>query len=135
PPDAEANLILSLRSAVPRHSAPFRAIPRRSAPFQDPPHPRLDEAPPRRCVHADFQSADFRRKMGYDLPPWKEPAPLNNLVKVLIVDDEASQRSGLAAMVSAWGMTPETASDGNEALLKLNDFEADVILTDLNMPG
>src|SRR5437868_9429702 len=73
--------------------------------------------------------------MGYDLPPWKEPAPLNNLVKVLIVDDEASQRSGLAAMVSAWGMTPETASDGNEALLKLNDFEADVILTDLNMPG
>ena len=73
--------------------------------------------------------------MGYDLPPWKEPAPLNQHVKVLIVDDEASQRSGLAAMVSAWGMTPETASDGNEALLKLNDFEADVILTDLNMPG
>ncbi len=53
----------------------------------------------------------------------------------MIVDDEASQRSGLAAMVSAWGMTPETASEGNEALLKLNTFPADVILTDLNMPG
>jgi DNA-binding NtrC family response regulator len=53
----------------------------------------------------------------------------------LIVDDEASQRSGLAAMVSAWGMTPETASDGGEALVKLNNFAADVILTDLNMPG
>jgi len=51
------------------------------------------------------------------------------------VDDEASQRSGLAAMVSAWGMSPQTASDGNEALLKLNDFPADVIITDLNMPG
>jgi DNA-binding NtrC family response regulator len=38
-------------------------------------------------------------------------------------------------MVSAWGMTPETAGDGNEALLKLNNFPADVILTDLNMPG
>src|SRR5215468_4815338 len=38
-------------------------------------------------------------------------------------------------MVSAWGMTPETAGDGNEALLKLNNFAADVILTDLNMPG
>jgi len=50
------------------------------------------------------------------------------------VDDEASQRSGLAAMVSAWGMIPETAGDGNEALAKLADFPADVILTDLNMP-
>src|SRR5215831_6077877 len=41
----------------------------------------------------------------------------------------------MAAMVSAWGMSPETAADGNEALLKLNSFAADVILTDLNMPG
>jgi len=38
-------------------------------------------------------------------------------------------------MVSAWGMMPQTAGDGSEALLKLNDFPADVILTDLNMPG
>ncbi len=38
-------------------------------------------------------------------------------------------------MVSAWGMTPETASDGNDALLKLSEFAADVIITDLNMPG
>jgi DNA-binding NtrC family response regulator len=60
---------------------------------------------------------------------------LNQSLKVLIVDDEASQRSGLAAMVSAWGMTSETASDGNDALLKLNAFPADVIITDLNMPG
>ena len=38
-------------------------------------------------------------------------------------------------MVSAWGMIAETASEGNEALLKLSQFAADVILTDLNMPG
>jgi len=56
-------------------------------------------------------------------------------IRVLIADDEASQRSGLAALVSAWGMVAETAGDGNEALLKLADFPADVILTDLNMPG
>jgi DNA-binding NtrC family response regulator len=56
-------------------------------------------------------------------------------VKVLIVDDEANQRSGLAAMVAEWGMTPETAANGNEALEKLAVFPADVILTDLNMPG
>jgi DNA-binding NtrC family response regulator len=60
---------------------------------------------------------------------------LNQRLKVLIVDDESSQRTGLAAMVSAWGMTPETSADGNEALQKLNEFPADVILTDLNMPG
>ncbi len=41
----------------------------------------------------------------------------------------------MAAMVSAWGMTPETAGEGNEALLKLASFPADVIITDLNMPG
>jgi len=68
-------------------------------------------------------------------PLRKELSSLNQPIKVLIVDDEASQRSGLAAMVSAWGMTPETAGDGNEALLKLADFPADVIVTDLNMPG
>ena len=61
--------------------------------------------------------------------------PPNAQIKVLIVDDEASQRSGLAAMVSAWGMTARTASDGQDALVKLSDFPADVIVTDLNMPG
>jgi len=56
-------------------------------------------------------------------------------LKVLIVDDEPAQRSGLAAMVAAWGMTPETAADGNDALEALSRETADVILTDLNMPG
>src|SRR3984893_1557713 len=73
--------------------------------------------------------------MDCDAPAWKETVPLNQPIKVLIVDDEASQRSGLAAMVSAWGMMPETAGDGNEALVKLAKFPADVIVTDLNMPN
>ena len=68
--------------------------------------------------------------MGMNLPG-KDPPN----VKVLIVDDEANQRSGLAAMVAEWGMTPATAANGNEALEKLAEFPADVILTDLNMPG
>ena len=57
------------------------------------------------------------------------------LLRVLIVDDEPSQRSGLAAMVSAWGMTAETAAEGNAALEALSHNPADVILTDLSMPG
>ena len=67
--------------------------------------------------------------------PYQEGSRVNRPINVLIVDDEASQRSGMAALVSAWGMRPATASDGNEALLKLQEFAADVILTDLNMPG
>ncbi len=38
-------------------------------------------------------------------------------------------------MVKAWGMQAETASDGREALEKLDNFAADVIVTDMNMPG
>ncbi|HZT30424.1 MAG TPA: sigma-54 dependent transcriptional regulator [Bryobacteraceae bacterium] len=56
-------------------------------------------------------------------------------MRVLIVEDDYSQRTGLFQMVSAWGMTAETAAEGNEALGKLEQFPADVILTDLNMPG
>src|SRR5665213_2116238 len=56
-------------------------------------------------------------------------------MNVLIVDDESSQRTGLAGMVKAWGMQAETASDGHEALAKLSEFDADVIVTDMNMPG
>ena len=78
--------------------------------------------------HTDL--AAWALKNGYEIPP-EGPSR----VKVLIVDDEASQRSGLAAMVSAWNMTPEIAADGEEALAKLAEFPADVILTDLNMPG
>jgi DNA-binding NtrC family response regulator len=56
-------------------------------------------------------------------------------LRVLIVDDEPSQRNGLAAMVTAWGMNAATASDGNDALQALSRESADVILTDLSMPG
>ncbi len=57
-----------------------------------------------------------------------------NKLKVLIVDDESTQRTGLAGMVKAWGMIAETASDGRDALDKLETYDADVIVTDLSMP-
>jgi DNA-binding NtrC family response regulator len=55
-------------------------------------------------------------------------------INVLIVDDEESQRTPLAAMISAWGFNVATASDGQEALDKLASFPANVIVTDLMMP-
>ncbi|HKW97276.1 MAG TPA: sigma-54 dependent transcriptional regulator [Bryobacteraceae bacterium] len=60
---------------------------------------------------------------------------VEKLLKVLIVDDEVSQRTGLAGMVDAWGMAADTASEGAEALEKVASFSPDVIVTDLNMPG
>ena len=59
---------------------------------------------------------------------------MDRILNILIVDDESSQRTGLAGMVKAWGMNAETASDGADALEKLEKFQADVIVTDLNMP-
>ncbi|MCL5746436.1 MAG: response regulator, partial [Acidobacteria bacterium] len=54
--------------------------------------------------------------------------------RVLVVDDEESQRSGLASMVASWGFQAETAADGQEALDKLVTFPAHVLVTDLMMP-
>jgi len=54
--------------------------------------------------------------------------------RVLVVDDEESQRTALARMIGLWGYAVETAADGQEALDKLAAFPAHVIVTDLNMP-
>jgi DNA-binding NtrC family response regulator len=58
----------------------------------------------------------------------------NNRARVLVVDDEVNQRTALASVLQRWGYQVETAQHGLEALARLKDFEADVVLTDLNMP-
>ena len=60
--------------------------------------------------------------------------PYLGRISVLVVDDESSQREDLSGMLRAWGMATETASDGSEALAKLDTADFDVIVTDLNMP-
>src|SRR5579883_1915048 len=62
-------------------------------------------------------------------PTHTAPAP-----RVLIVDDEESQRTALATMVGAWGYTAETARDGQEALDKMETMSVQVLVTDLMMP-
>jgi DNA-binding NtrC family response regulator len=56
------------------------------------------------------------------------------VIRVLVVDDEESQRSALASMIALWGYSVETAADGQEALEKLASFPAHVVVTDLMMP-
>ena len=59
----------------------------------------------------------------------REPA-----APVLIVDDDAGQRSDLAEMVTSLGFQATTAADGQEALNILEAASPSAILTDLVMP-
>jgi DNA-binding NtrC family response regulator len=54
--------------------------------------------------------------------------------KVLIVEDEENERSGLADLISAWGYSTATAEDGLEALEKVAAWRPAIIVTDHAMP-
>jgi CheY-like chemotaxis protein len=54
--------------------------------------------------------------------------------KVLIVEDEENERTGLAELVSAWGYRAETARDGAEGLEKVTNWSPSIVVTDLKMP-
>ena len=57
-----------------------------------------------------------------------------NSEKVLIVEDEENERSGLAELVSAWGYSTETACDGVEGMEKVEEWRPAIVVTDLKMP-
>jgi DNA-binding NtrC family response regulator len=54
--------------------------------------------------------------------------------RVLIVEDEENERSGLAELIRAWGFETETAVDGVEALDKIASSSPGIVVTDLKMP-
>lgn len=54
--------------------------------------------------------------------------------KVLIVEDEENERTGLAEHISTWGYHTETACDGVEALEKASAWSPAIVVTDLKMP-
>ena len=55
--------------------------------------------------------------------------------KILIVDDEPAQRSGLARFCRTWGFEPDVAASAEEAIALTDSTEYSYVLTDLNMPG
>lgn len=55
--------------------------------------------------------------------------------KIMVVEDDANCRSGLAELLRVWGYQPETASDGIEALRKFHMTRPTAIISDLQMPG
>ena len=54
--------------------------------------------------------------------------------RVLIVEDEENERTGLAELVSGWGYRTDTAADGVEALDKVAAFAPSIVITDIKMP-
>jgi len=57
-----------------------------------------------------------------------------NQERILIVEDEANERTGLAELVSSWGYRTDTAGDGVEALEKVGTFAPSIVITDIKMP-
>jgi DNA-binding NtrC family response regulator len=57
-----------------------------------------------------------------------------NHEKVLIVEDEENERTGLAELVSSWGYSAETARDGQEGHEKVLTWSPSIVITDLKMP-
>ncbi|MGH9412917.1 MAG: sigma-54-dependent transcriptional regulator [Terriglobales bacterium] len=55
-------------------------------------------------------------------------------VPILVVDDEPSERQGLAELLDAWGYEVDTASDGADALEHLARTRPQAVLTDIRMP-
>jgi len=58
-----------------------------------------------------------------------------NQTRVLVVDDEASARSGLEKLLSAEGYLVDTAADGPSALAVVAERPPDIVITDLKMPN
>ena len=54
--------------------------------------------------------------------------------RVLIVEDEVNERTGLAELITSWGYRTDTAADGVEALEKVAAFAPAIVITDVKMP-
>ena len=59
---------------------------------------------------------------------------MRNKEKILVVDDQATQRKKMSLAVTSLGHQVESASDGKEALLMLRAGSFDLILLDILMP-
>src|SRR5919108_5693719 len=57
-----------------------------------------------------------------------------NQERILIVEDEEHERTGLAELVTGWGYRAETARDGAEGLEKVTNWTPSIVVTDLKMP-
>ena len=57
------------------------------------------------------------------------------MAKILLVEDEESLRKLYSKILTSRNYTVETAENGQDALIKLNEFRPDLIVLDIVMPG
>jgi two-component system response regulator HydG len=55
--------------------------------------------------------------------------------RVLVADDDASARNGLAGLLRSEGFEVDVVEDGERALARIEETAPDVLVTDLQMPG
>ena len=99
--------------------------------------------PPPRAGRARLTSPDGSRTVGAPegriLLPWPQdrrpPRGTTMRQRVLIVEDDAPARKGMADLLSLWGYEVTTASDGAEALERVAEESPAVVVSDLVMPG
>jgi DNA-binding NtrC family response regulator len=63
------------------------------------------------------------------------PLPADSDDRVLIVEDDAAQRVGLQQLLKSWGYAVDAASNGREALDRIQTARPTIVLSDLIMPG
>jgi DNA-binding NtrC family response regulator len=57
-----------------------------------------------------------------------------NADRILVVEDEAAQRTGLQQLLKSWGYAVDAATDGADALEKVPAVRPTIVLSDLVMP-
>ena len=57
------------------------------------------------------------------------------MARVLVIDDDEESRTLMKAMLVGVGHEVEEALDGRDGLRKFEERPADLVITDINMPG
>lgn len=57
------------------------------------------------------------------------------MARILVIEDEEAVRSLVTRMLSRVGHEVDEASDGREGLRMFEESPADLVITDINMPG
>ncbi len=76
----------------------------------------------------------FERQDAHSVAAWTHPGDLHGR-RVLVVDDNATNRHLLEVLLRQWGSAPELAASGDEALRMLEGGPFHAAIVDMDMPG
>src|SRR5438874_1596488 len=66
---------------------------------------------------------------------WQDALMTHTSLRVLIVDDNKDGADSLLLVLQAYGLQPRAAYDGESGLRLAREFQPDVVLLDIGMPG